>query len=191
MVLRAAAQRGPDTEALRMARAAAKSKIASVGTEEARPTAQLFRFGYLIHDVSRTRRTLFDLLMKPMGITRSQWSVLAWLSRDNNSGTSQVDLARILDVGKVSIGGLIDRLEESGHVERRFDKSDRRVRRIFITTAGYETIRVMQTFGQENNLRIMRGVTAEELRITEETLAKVKENIRQELDARSAADGRR
>jgi MarR family transcriptional regulator for hemolysin len=178
-------------EVLQMPRTATKRKGASGAPEEERPTALLFRFGYLIHDVSRMRRTLFDLLMKPMGITRSQWSVLAWLSRDKNSGTSQVELARILDVGKVSIGGLIDRLEESGHVERRFDKGDRRVKRIFITEVGYETIRVMQTFGHENNLRIIKGVAAEDLRITEETLAKVKENIREELEARAAADGRR
>lgn len=41
------------------------------------------RFGYLIHDVSRLRRTLFDRWLLPPGITRSQWWVLAFLSRDD------------------------------------------------------------------------------------------------------------
>ncbi len=101
-----------------------------------RPTAAQFRFGYLVHDVSRTRRTLMDHYMKPLGITRSQWSILSTLSRGGNDGMMQVDLARLLDVGKVSIGGLIDRLEATGHVERRSDAKDRRAKRIFITEQG-------------------------------------------------------
>ena len=31
---------------------------------------QDFRIGFLVHDVSRMRRTLFDQAMKPLGITR-------------------------------------------------------------------------------------------------------------------------
>ena len=149
-------------------------------------TAQPFRFGFLVHDVSRMRRTLFDDQMKPLGVTRSQWSVLAYLSRESNNGTMQVDLARDMDVGKVTIGGLIDRLESSGHVERRLDARDRRARRIFITEKGFETIRQMQTVGAELNDRVLEGVSERDLKITEKTLARVKENIRSLLHASSA-----
>lgn len=61
--------------------------VASDSTGESapssRPSAQSpqFRIGFLVHDVSRMRRTLFDQEMKPLGITRSQWWVLAQLSR--------------------------------------------------------------------------------------------------------------
>ena len=44
-------------------------------------TEEELRLGYLIHDVSRLRRTLFDKWLSPLGITRSQWWVLAFLSR--------------------------------------------------------------------------------------------------------------
>ena len=151
-----------------------------------KPTAQPFRFGFLVHDVSRMRRTLFDDRMKPLGVTRSQWSVLAYLSRESNNGTMQVDLARDMDVGKVTIGGLIDRLESSGHVERRLDARDRRARRIFITEKGFETIRQMQTVGAELNDRVLEGVSERDLKVTEKTLARVKENIRSLLHASSA-----
>ena len=148
-----------------------------------KPTAQPFRFGFLVHDVSRMRRTLFDDQMKPLGVTRSQWSVLAYLSRESNNGTMQVDLARDMDVGKVTIGGLIDRLESSGHVERRLDARDRRARRIFITEKGFETIRRIQTVGAELNDRVLEGVSERDLKVTEKTLARVKENIRSLLHA--------
>ena len=138
---------------------------------KARPRAKPFRFGFLVHDVSRLRRTLFDQEMKPLHVTRSQWSALAMLSRGGNNGVTQVDLARLLDVGKVTVGGLIDRLE------RRPDPADRRAWRVFITDKGYETIEMMQNVGNKLNNKILKGVSAEELRVTEQTLARVKANI--------------
>ncbi|MEQ8558211.1 MAG: MarR family transcriptional regulator [Henriciella sp.] len=143
-----------------------------------RPEAKPFRLGFLVHDVSRMRRTLFDSQMKPLGITRSQWSVLAWLSRGANEGVTQVDLARQLDVGKVTIGGLIDRLEVSGHVERRLDPADRRARRIFITKKGFVLIRQMQTVGTELNDSILADVSVKDRETTERVLARIKDNLR-------------
>ena len=52
------------------------------------------RLGFLMHDVSRLRRKVFDDVMKPVGVTRSQWWVMAHLSR--HDGMSQSDLADVL-----------------------------------------------------------------------------------------------
>ena len=52
-----------------------------------------FRIGFLIHDVSRLRRTIVDKALKPMGITRPQWWVLANLSRHEGGGMMQTELA--------------------------------------------------------------------------------------------------
>jgi MarR family transcriptional regulator for hemolysin len=95
------------------------------------------RFSFTIHDISRMRRTLFDQELKPLGITRSQWWVLGNLSRHSDTGMIQTELARILEVGKVTVGGLIDRLEEDRLVIRRDDADDRRVKRVFITDRGF------------------------------------------------------
>lgn len=151
------------------------------GKSQHRPVVKPFRFGFLVHDVSRMRRTLFDDVMRSSGVTRSQWSVLATLSRVGGDGMMQVDLSRHMDVGKVTIGGLIDRLEASGYVERRMDADDRRARRVFITDKGFEVIAEMQKAGAKLNKSILAGVSPEHQRITEETLAQVKANIRQML----------
>ena len=150
----------------------------SAESTKKKPSARPFRFGFLVHDVSRMRRTLFDLQMKPLGVTRSQWSLLAFLSRDGRDGATQVDVAREMDVSKVTVGGLIDRLESSGHVRRELDANDRRTRRIFITDKGFETIKQMQTVGAIANKSILEGVSDRDLQITEKVLAKVKDNIR-------------
>lgn len=54
-----------------------------------------FRIGFLVHDVSRLRKTLFDQEIKHLGITRAQWWALAQLSReDRPEGMLQIELAR-------------------------------------------------------------------------------------------------
>ena len=100
----------------------------------------------------------------------------------------QVDLARMMEMGKVTVGGLIDRLEAGGIVERRLDAQDRRARRIFITDKGFEVIAEMEKAGSKLNKSILAGVSPEDLRITEETLAKVKVNIRLMLEQEQEQD---
>lgn len=141
------------------------------------------RIGFLVHDVSRMRRTLFDQRLKDLNITRAQWSALASLSRHETEGVIQADLARELEVGKVTIGGLIDRLESSGIVERRGDPSDRRTRRVYITDKGFEIIEQMQSIGRELNAVIMKGLTLDEIHAAEEVLHTMKVNLREALTA--------
>lgn len=152
--------------------------VASTGPAEGRPSAQQFTFGYLVHDVSRVRRVVMDLIMRPYGITRSQWSVLSALSRGGNNGMMQVDLARLMEVGKVTVGGLIDRLEASGHVERRSDPADRRVKRVYITDKGYEIISLMVAVASDVNGRILDGLTKQEVAACERVLARAKKNLK-------------
>ncbi|RYD91977.1 MAG: MarR family transcriptional regulator, partial [Sphingomonadales bacterium] len=71
-------------------------------------TDDLLRLGFLIHDVSRLRRTVTDRALRPLGITRSQWWVLAYLSR--RDGMTQSALAADLDLTKVGVGGLVSRM---------------------------------------------------------------------------------
>lgn len=139
------------------------------------------RIGFLVHDVSRMRRTLFDQRLKDLDITRAQWSALATLSRRPDEGITQADLARELEVGKVTIGGLIDRLEASGIVDRQGDPSDRRTRRIYITEKGYDIIDKMQSIGRELNTVIMKGLTLDQIHAAEEVLHVMKVNLRDAL----------
>ena len=146
--------------------------------------SQDFRIGFLVHDVSRMRRTLFDQAMKPLGITRSQWWVLSQLSRHSRAGMLQTELARDLDVGKVTVGGLIDRLEASGYVIRTPDAGDRRAKRIQITGEGGRVLKQMVSVGQALNRIILAGLSQADVEQTERVLSLMKENIR-----RSITDG--
>ena len=101
----------------------------------------------------------------------------------------QSDLARVLDVGKVTIGGLIDRLEASGLVSRRQDSEDRRLRRVFITDKGYEVIEQMSKVGRELNTEIMKGIPFDQIHVAEEVMHIMKENLRAALSSKGPLDG--
>lgn len=143
------------------------------------------RIGFLVHDVSRMRRTLYDQAVRPLSLTRSQWWVLAQLSRHMGaSGMPQTELARLLDVGKVTIGGLVDRLEERGFVQRRPDADDRRAKRVVVTAEGRRVLKRMIEVSETLNATIFDGFSQEEMRIAEAVLERMKANIRMALGER-------
>jgi len=133
------------------------------------------RLGFLMHDVSRLRRVVFDDFMKPLNVTRSQWWVLAYLSR--NDGMIQSDLAGVLELGKAALGGLVDRLEAAEFIVRRLDAADRRVKRIHLTTKGAQTVKKMRQLSHEMSERILSGLGVEERYQLSDMLSQVKLNL--------------
>jgi DNA-binding MarR family transcriptional regulator len=87
--------------------------------------------GYVISDVARLIRTVFDRRVRDIGLTRAQWLVLTRLYR--RPGASQTELADMLETDRASAGRMIDRMQKNGWVERRADSDDRRVNRLYLT----------------------------------------------------------
>lgn len=139
------------------------------------------KFSFLIHDVSRMRRTFFDQALKPLGITRAQWWALGNISRHAEDGMIQTELAHILETGKVSVGGLIDRLEEAELVYRQPDTIDRRVKRIYITDKGYKILDHIAVVGEQLDRALFENVSDEELATAADVISRVKNNVRQAL----------
>jgi MarR family transcriptional regulator, transcriptional regulator for hemolysin len=146
------------------------------------------RLGYLIHDVSRLRRMMFDRALAPLGITRSQWWVLAFISRKD--GLPQTQLANELDVGKVGVGALIDRLESSGFVIRQADPVDRRVKRVFVTKQARGFLERLRKETDKFNAKITRGINRTQLEATSDALLAMKRNLLAMSDATTLAGNR-
>src|ERR1700686_1230916 len=133
------------------------------------------RLGYLIHDVSRLRRMMFDRALAPLGITRSQWWVLAFISRKD--GLPQTQLANELDVGKVAVGALIDRLESSDFVIRQADAVDRRIKRVYLTKRARGFLSRIRKETDKFNAQIANGIDRNELEATSDSLLAMKRNL--------------
>ena len=122
------------------------------------------RIGFLLSDVSRLMRYRFDGKARTIGVTRPQWRLLTLISR--NPGVSQAALADLLEVERITLCRMVDRLEEAGLAERRPDPADRRVWRIFLTEKGNGIVKKLAVIGdafQEEMLAALEPGEAERL----------------------------
>ena len=118
---------------------------------------------------------MFDRALAPLGITRSQWWVLAFISRKD--GLPQTQLANELDVGKVAVGALIDRLESSGFVIRQADAVDRRVKRVYVTKQARGFLEKLRKETDKFNAKIVNGIDRKLLENASDALFAMKRNL--------------
>src|ERR1700749_181958 len=90
-------------------------------------------FAFILNDVARLLRTYADHRAAQYGMTRAQWAVLVRLAR--SQGINQPELAEVLDLQPIPLTRLLDKLCDSGLIERRPDPDDRRAKRLFLTPA--------------------------------------------------------
>lgn len=138
-------------------------------------------FGFVVHDVARLLRKRFDQRARALGLTRAQWQVLAHLSR--NEGINQSGLADILEIENITLGRLIDRLEEAGWVERRLCGHDRRVRLLHLTEKAKPILGRMRALGVETRNDALSGLSPEE----QAALLAMLRHVRANLSERAAA----
>ena len=131
--------------------------------------------GFIIGDVSRILRTVYDRRVEPLGLTRAQWRVLARISR--NEGCTQTELAAELEIEKPTLGRLIDRLQANDWVERRADTSDARTKRVFLTPRAEPVLTEMYTLADEVLNAALSGLTKEDAKRLEASLLHVKSNL--------------
>lgn len=126
--------------------------------------------GFLIHDVARIRRNIVNDALSHIGLTRTQRWALAYIVRAGSRGTIQADLARAMNVGKVSLGATIKHLEESGFVTRSSDPDDLRVKRVSITNLGLDTTIQMTVIVEKLNRGFWKDINSEKFEEFAETL---------------------
>ena len=139
-------------------------------------------FGFLLHDVARLMRTVFDRRGKELGLTRSQWWVLTMLYA--KEGVTQSELADFMELEKATLGRLLDRLEEKGWVERRTDVLDRRVNRLYLTDKVQEVMRALRKTAADVRNDALGDMGDSERERFVDTLLKIKTNLLTLDDAR-------
>lgn len=85
---------------------------------------------YAMHELSRLISTRVDKHMAAVRVTHIQWWALMHIYE--HDGPTQTELADIMQMGRASLGKLLERLESKRWIERRADKDDNRVRRVYL-----------------------------------------------------------
>ena len=112
-----------------------------------------------------------DLVQREHGTPLSHVQVLAML---NDVGTMSVsEISRRLGIAKPNITPLVDRLYESGYVDRQHDENDRRVVNIVLLEAGKEKLAsIRSTISRQIQMQV-DGLSVSEFREFNESLSSV------------------
>ena len=113
----------------------------------------------MLHVLPMIKKRLLhmDLVQKEHGTPLSHVQVLAMLQ---DAGTMSVsEISRRLGIAKPNITPLVDRLFESGYVDRQHDENDRRVVNIVLLPAG------------EEKLAAIRATIARQIQVQSEDLS--------------------
>lgn len=114
----------------------------------------------LMAQVSRLMRRAFDEKARQIGMTRPQWQVISILS--HNEGINQGGLAEILEVEPITLGRMIDRLQEAALVDRRPDPADRRAWRLHLTDKAQDLLVNLRPLALETIDAAQEGLTQPE-----------------------------
>jgi DNA-binding MarR family transcriptional regulator len=127
-----------------------------------------------IGETAHALRKAFDRMAVGLGVTRAQWKVLFRLERQ--PGLRQVELADMLDIEPITLCRIVDRLEESGLVERTSDPSDRRAWRLHVTARAQPLIEKLKAVGAELVDAAFAGIDPKDIEIARQVLARTREN---------------
>ncbi|API61113.1 MarR family transcriptional regulator [Tardibacter chloracetimidivorans] len=136
-----------------------------------------------MHDVARQFRQIFDQRVRALGVTRPQWRALLNIAR--REGITQSELADLLEVERISLCRMVDRLSDVSLVERRADPHDRRVWRLHLTPKARAIVAQLNEIGAGVEGEAMWALTAAEQTMLRETLDRIR--VQLELQRREIA----
>lgn len=136
--------------------------------------------GVELGHVARLMRRYFDARARSIGVTRPQWQVLTLLAR--NEGIHQGGLAEILEVEPITLGRMVDRLQEACLVERRADPLDRRTWRLFLTPKGKQLMDQLRPLSDETVALTLEGLGSEERAALMRMLDRMRANLSRKPD---------
>jgi len=141
--------------------------------------------GVSLNDVARMLRTFADQKARQFGISRAQWIVLMRL--DRSEGLKQSELAEMLDLQPISLTRLLDRLAESGLIERRPDPHDRRANRLYLTSAARPLLKQLASLGEDLMETVLQNVDAASQERLLRDLGIMKDNLRAAIQRNAGA----
>ena len=98
---------------------------------------------------------------KPYVITPPQWGALSLLLVDDGMTISAISQKRGVDAPAGT--GIITRLEQLGLVERRHDREDRRVVKVYLTDEGRDISNTLVSVVEQFEQRMKRGFSESEM----------------------------
>ncbi|KIX12462.1 MarR family winged helix-turn-helix transcriptional regulator [Dethiosulfatarculus sandiegensis] len=133
------------------------------------------RTGHLISLVAGLTQVNFDRRLKPYGVTRSQWIIMAAITEEG--AETAADITKIMTLDATAVTRLVDRLEAKGLVRRIQDKADRRVNRLELTEEGQDLYPVLRDEADKTHDQFFGFLAETEEKHLAELLTRIKNNL--------------
>ena len=117
----------------------------------------------------------FNAALAEQGGSVPVWLILSSLK--HGRWTTQLDLARSLGIEGPTLTRHLDNLEAGGLVVRQRSDADRRAVQVELTAAGEESYERLLAAVIRFNRRLQAGVSAEELRLVDDVLTRLGDNV--------------
>jgi MarR family transcriptional regulator, transcriptional regulator for hemolysin len=130
---------------------------------------------FLVEEVPRKLRKLFDASTAKFGLSRSQWRALAYIFR--SPGLTQTELAKCLELERASVGHVIDQLEKAEYVERRSVEGNRRVWTLHLLPRAIEILPSLRSEADAIYARLLSGISKAEFAAVKTLLATMSRNL--------------
>ncbi|MFC5470899.1 MarR family winged helix-turn-helix transcriptional regulator [Cohnella suwonensis] len=118
------------------------------------PIGRLIKTGYI------TLRREVEELLRPLGLTHTQWSALSVIRQF--PGISPSQLEPILMIERPSVTSLLNGLASKGFIIRKDHPQDGRYKLIYLTDTGLKLAEETQHFTTVVEERVKGGMTADE-----------------------------
>ena len=91
-------------------------------------------FSFLLYRASNSQTSVYRELLKPFGITYTQYLVLMVLREQGDVSVTM--LANIIGLSKATMSPLLQRMEEKKLLNREFEVGNERQKRVYLTKTG-------------------------------------------------------
>ncbi|MFB2551120.1 MarR family winged helix-turn-helix transcriptional regulator [Ensifer soli] len=125
--------------------------------------------------VNRKLRALFDARVKERGLTLARARALFRLSA--REACNQRELADDLEIETPTIVRLLDGMERQGFIERRSERSDRRIKQIHLTDAGRRAACDIENLAASIRAEVVSDIPEDDIRVALRVVRAMGENL--------------
>jgi len=126
--------------------------------------------------VSHHHRYLVRSRLESLGLYRGQHRMIWMLEEEDGRTHSQ--LAEHMRISNATVSKMVQRMEQNGFVERRADKKDQRISRVFLTTKGREISEQLKAMFNQLEIDETVGFSEEELDQLKDYLERLNNNLK-------------
>jgi DNA-binding MarR family transcriptional regulator len=131
---------------------------------------------FILSRMMKLRRSNIHLQLRDQEVYPGQPPLLFHLSR--HEGQSQKEIAQELQLAPATLTVMLNRMEKTGHIERRPDSQDQRISRAYLTPKGKAALNEVKEAMNVLEVQCFHNITEEEKLLMRRLLLQMYDNMK-------------